>query len=115
MNFLGVVDIGGKSLVLAILAGVSQFFQAYFMPKPKISSGSNKKESFQESFSKSMNMQMKYIFPILVTFIAYRISGAIALYWVTSNVFAIGQQIYARRKKLSIIVHGHKMETVVEK
>ena len=115
MNFLGMVDIGGKSLVLAILAGVSQFFQAYFMPKPNVSSDSNKKGSFQESFSKSMNMQMKYIFPILVTFIAYRISGAIALYWVTSNVFAIGQQIYARRKKLSIIVHGHKMETVVEK
>ena len=111
MNFLGLVNIGGKSLVLAILAGVSQFFQAYFMPKPAISSDPNKKGNFQESFAKSMNMQMKYIFPLLVTFIAYRISGAIALYWITSNIFTIWQQIRASKKKLSIVVHGQK-ETI---
>src|SRR3990167_2328806 len=34
MMFLGVLDMGGKSLVLAILAGVSQFLQAHYMPKP---------------------------------------------------------------------------------
>ena len=96
MNFLGLLDIGKKSLVLAILAGISQFFQAYFMPKPNVSSDKN--GSFQESFGKSMNMQMKYIFPFLVTFIAYKISGAIALYWITSNIFTIGQQIYAAKK-----------------
>ena len=110
MNFLGLVNIGQKSLVLAVLAGVSQFFQAYFMPKPSVSSDPNKKVNFQESFAKSMNMQMKYIFPILVTFIAYRISGAIALYWITSNIFTIGQQIHANKKKLEIVVHGKKME-----
>src|SRR6185436_9436698 len=31
MNFLGLIDIAGKgSLVLATLAGISQYFQAYF-------------------------------------------------------------------------------------
>jgi YidC/Oxa1 family membrane protein insertase len=108
MKFLGLINIGQKSLLLAVLAGVSQFFQAYFMPKPVISS--DKSGSFQESFSKSMNMQMKYIFPILVTFIAYRISGAIALYWITSNIFTIGQEIRANKKKLEVVVHGKKME-----
>lgn len=104
MNFLGLIDIGGKSLVLAILAGASQFFQAYFMPKPSTPSSPNKKGSFQESFAKSMHMQMKYIFPILVTFIAYSISGAVALYWITSNVFTIGQQLYSNKKnKLKFI------------
>jgi len=110
MNFLGLIDIGGKSLVLAILAGVSQFFQAYFMPKPSLPSDPNKKGSFQENFAKSMNMQMKYIFPIVVTFIAYSISGAIALYWITSNIFAIGQQIYANKKKLSLVVQNEKQK-----
>ena len=113
MNFLGLIDIGGKSLVLAIMAGVSQFFQAYFMPKPAVSS--SKTGSFQESFAKSMSMQMKYIFPIIVTFIAYSISGAIALYWITSNLFAIGQQIHANKKKFSVVVHGEKVETEVIK
>lgn len=109
MNFLGLLDIGGKSLLLAILAGISQFFQAYFMPKPA-DSGANK-GSFQESFAKSMHMQMKYIFPFVVAFIAYSVSGAVALYWIVSNTFAVGQQLYANRKKVSIIVHGQKLET----
>ena len=100
MNFLGFINIGGKSLLLAVLAGISQFFQAYFMPMPIASSEKN--GSFQESFSKSMNMQMKYIFPLLVTFIAYRISGAIALYWITSNIFTIWQQIRAKKKGLVV-------------
>jgi YidC/Oxa1 family membrane protein insertase len=97
MNFMGIIDLGQKSLLLALIAGASQFFQAYYMPKPAVSS--NKDGSFQETFAKSMNTQMKYVFPVVVAFIAYTISGAVALYWITSNVFAIGQQIYANRQK----------------
>lgn len=102
MIFLGILDISQKSLVLAILAGASQFFQAYFMPKPPTpaaSSGAHLTPTFAESFGKSMNMQMKYIFPFVVAFIAYGISGAIALYWITSNIFTIFQQIYVEKKK----------------
>lgn len=97
MVFLGVLDISQKSLILAILAGVSQYFQAYLMPKPALPEKST--GSFQENFSKSMHTQMKYIFPFVVAFIAYSVSGAVALYWITSNIFAIGQQIYANKKK----------------
>jgi YidC/Oxa1 family membrane protein insertase len=97
MLFLGILDINAKSLILAILAGISQYLQAHFMPKPPASSGQT--GSFQESFAKSMQVQMKYVFPFLIAFIAYNVSGAIALYWVTSNVFAVGQQIYASKKK----------------
>ncbi len=97
MLFLGILNIGGKSLFLAILAGLSQYFQAHFMPQPAVSSGPT--NSFQDSFSKSMSMQMKYIFPFIVAFVAYSVSGAIALYWITSNIFAIGQQLYANKKK----------------
>lgn len=98
MHFLGLIDIGKKSLLLAILAGVSQFFQAYYMPKPPPPSADNK-GSFQESFAKSMQIQMKYVFPFLVAFIAYSVSGAVALYWVTSNIFTIFQQIYINKRK----------------
>jgi YidC/Oxa1 family membrane protein insertase len=102
MNFLGFWNIGGKSLILAILAGVSQFFQAYFMPKsPQADPNSKKDNSMQASFAKSMNMQMKYVFPFVVAFIAYNVSGAIALYWVTNNIFTIGQQIYVNKKNKS--------------
>lgn len=102
MNFLGVVDIAGKSLVLAVLAGASQYLQAHFMPKPITSQSDS--GSFQESFAKSMHMQMKYFFPVVVAFIAYSISGAVALYWITSNIFAVGQQIYSNHKKKSVVL-----------
>lgn len=102
MIFLGLVDISKKSLILAILAGVSQSLQAHFMPKPPLSGGTS--PSFQDSFGKSMNMQMKYVFPFLVAFIAYNISGAISLYWITSNLFMVGQQIYIKKKEFSSVV-----------
>ncbi len=98
--FLGVLDMGGKSLVLAVLAGVSQYLQAYYMPKPVSPTPvANSTPSFGETFGKSMNMQMKYVFPFVVAFISYTISGAIALYWITSNIFTVGQQIYVAREK----------------
>lgn len=96
MVFLGVLDLTKKSIVLAVLAGISQYFQATLMPKP-VSTGAET-GSFQESFAKSMQVQMKYVFPFLIAFIAYSVSGAIALYWVTSNMFAIGQQMYLNKK-----------------
>ena len=114
MIFLGLVDISKKSLILALLAGVSQFLQAHYMPK-SAPLKSTDKASFQESFAQSMQMQMKYFLPILIVFIAYNISGAVALYWITSNMFTVVQQIYANKKKISIVVHGHKLETLGEK
>jgi YidC/Oxa1 family membrane protein insertase len=106
MVFLGILDISGKSLFLAVLAGVSQYLQAHFMPKPA-PSAPGVSGSFAESFSKSMHVQMKYIFPFIVAFIAYSISGAVALYWITSNIFAVGQQIYFNKKK------GNKEEILI--
>ena len=97
MIFLGILDISQKSLVLAILAGVSQYLQAHFMPAPAPKSAGNA-GSFGESFAKSMHMQMKYVMPIVAAVVAYTISGAVALYWTTSNLFAIGQEIVVRRR-----------------
>lgn len=96
LMFLGFLDLAGRSLPLAVLAGVSQYFQAHFMPKPPAQTGAT--ASFQESFSKSMHIQMRYIFPFVVAFIAYTISGVVALYWITSNIFSIGQQVYSNKK-----------------
>lgn len=101
MIFLGLSDLSQKSLVLAILAGVSQYLQAHFMPKPATNTGAS--GSFAESFAKSMQMQMKYVFPVLITWIAYSISGAVALYWITSNIFTVGQQIYVNKTEKKVL------------
>lgn len=99
--FLGIIDLKGKSVVLALLAGVTQYLQARFMPHP-VSSG--KEGSFAESLTKSMHLQMKYLFPILMAFISYSISGAVALYFITSNIFAVGQQIYVDKKRKDLVI-----------
>ncbi len=98
MLFLGILDISQKGLiVLALLAGISQYFQAVLMPKPAVQNKDSK--SFQDNLTNSMQTQMKYVFPFVIAFIAYSVSGAVALYWITSNIFAIGQQLYANRKR----------------
>ena len=94
-TFLGLIDITGKSVVLALFAALTTFIQL------KISLGSQKPpkgNSFGDNLTRSMQVQMKYFFPILVFFIAYKISGVIALYWLTTNIFSIGQELYVRKK-----------------
>ena len=105
--FLGFLDLAGKSWPLAILAGLSQFIQARFMPKPK---NTGNKGSFGESFQKSMQLQMKYVFPVIVVFISYSISGAIALYWIVSNTFATLQHWYINKKsKPGVVVAAREI------
>jgi YidC/Oxa1 family membrane protein insertase len=103
-NFLGLVDLHGKSIVLALLAGITQFIQGYLaMPaKPKVEVvkdiDKNEPLTFQEQLSSSMQMNVKYILPIFVAIISYQISAAVALYWVTSNIFTIVQEWYIRKQ-----------------
>ena len=97
MLFLGLIDISKKSLGLAILAAVTQYFQIrYSMPAlpPKVASDT---PSFKDDFARSMQVQMKYGMPVIVFIAAYNFSAVIALYWVTSNLFAIGQELYVRK------------------
>lgn len=102
-NFLGLIEMGGKSLVLAILAGLTQFIQGYLSSpiKPKVEILKEgelpEKASFQEELSNSMQTNVKYILPIFIAIISWRISAAVALYFVISNIFTIAQEWYIRR------------------
>lgn len=97
-TFLG-FDLSGKSILLALLAGLSSYFQI------KIASQSQKSpqgNSFSDNLVRSMHLQMKYFFPVIVFFIAYSVSGVIALYWLTTNIFSVGQEIFVRRNLDSV-------------
>lgn len=102
MLFLGIIDISKKSLILAVLAGISQYLQLHFMPQPKAIL--NKESGTPEvDFARSMQTNMKYFFPLLLFFSLYAevngvsLTGAVALYFITSNIFAIGQQWYVKK------------------
>ncbi len=96
MEFIGLIDMGGKSIVLALIAGISQFIYTK-LSFPTFDT-SKKEQSFKNDLAKSMQIQMRYVLPVIVGVIAYTISAAIALYWATSNIFAIGQELFVRRR-----------------
>lgn len=107
-TFLGFFDITTKSLVLALLTGVTQFVQARIMfNKTK---NEPQKEDIMGDFMKSMQIQMQFVLPIVMMFISYSLGSVIALYFITSNLFSIAQELYLR-KKLS----KEKEESLVNK
>jgi YidC/Oxa1 family membrane protein insertase len=105
-NFLGLIEMSSKSIFLGLLAGVTQFIQGYLSTpvKPKnleIVKEIGKQEepkTFQEQLSDSMQMNVRYILPVFIAFVAWKISAAVALYWIVSNIFTIAQEWYIRRQ-----------------
>ena len=105
-NFLGLIEMGSKSIFLGILAGATQFIQGYLATPVKSKKLEVVKEigktddqkSFQEQLSDSMQMNVRYILPVFIGFVAWKISAAVALYWIVSNIFTITQEWYIRRQ-----------------
>lgn len=98
MNFLGLVDIASKSLILAIGAGLTQFIHINLtMPKLK-ERDLNKEPDFKEDFARNMQVQMKYVTPVLIGFVSYSMSAAIAVYFMVSNIVTIAQEFYFIKK-----------------
>lgn len=99
-NFFSLFDITEKSWGIALVAGLSQFVQAYVYRKrtevPK-ELQKPKGTSFQADFERSMNLQMQYVFPVLIVFFSHSLSAGIALYWTTSNLFSILQELSMHR------------------
>ena len=95
--FLGFVDVEAKkNIIFAILAAVSQYFQIKLsVPAmgPKTAGG-----GFQDDLMRNMQTQMKYVFPVMILVTSYSLPTALAIYWIVSNLFMIGQEIYIRRQ-----------------
>ncbi len=111
--FLGVFDMGGKSIFLALIAGILQYFQMKFSLPPLINNDKKNttgKMSFKDEFARNMSIQMRYVLPVFVFFISYSISAAVALYWATNNLFSVTHELIVK-KKADKIVHGSKINT----
>lgn len=96
LEFIGIISVAGKSVVLAILAGLSQFLQAHMALSGTMKPSAND-NSMQGNFQRVMGMQLKYVFPFIIAVISYTTSGAIALYFITTNLAGSLQEWYVRR------------------
>lgn len=97
MVFLGIV-LSNKSIILATLAAITQYYQIKLSIPPLPAQSDDAKPSFKDDFARSLNMQMRFMLPLIVFGVSYSISAAIALYWTTSNLFSIAQELYVKRK-----------------
>lgn len=94
--FIGLIDLAKPSIVLAILAAAGQFYQTKMLmakQPPTVPS----KDGKSPDFAQIMNKQMLYLGPALTLFIGIKFPAGLALYWLVSTLFAIGQQMYLER------------------
>jgi YidC/Oxa1 family membrane protein insertase len=102
-TLFGVVDLAAKkNIILAILAGATQYYQVYQIT-PKVTDPNDP--------TASANKIMVWMFPLLTAWIGYTMIAALPLYWAVSNSVSILQQTIIMREEVD------KMEeaTVVTK
>jgi len=97
--FLGIFDMTDRSVILALLAGATQFWHTRMSLPPLPPRDPNAAPSMKDDFARNMQLQMRYVLPVIITIFAYTISAAIALYFVISNVASIVQEFYIRRHR----------------
>ena len=103
----GFLDLAKNAPVIAVLAGVFQFFHSRFSlakttagnltpPKNKVGTGTPPLD-----FS-AMNKQMLYFFPVMIIIIGWRLPAGLVLYWAVSTLFSIFEQIYINKSSRKI-------------
>ncbi|MDD4333321.1 MAG: YidC/Oxa1 family membrane protein insertase [Patescibacteria group bacterium] len=94
---LGLVDLSKPNIILAVLAGAAQFWQAKMMTtkKPPIQSTGAKDENMMAV----MNKQMLYMMPVLTVFIGLTLPGGLTLYWFITTLLTALQQLYMFKKR----------------
>lgn len=97
-HFLGIINLQKPNVVLAFLAGISQFVQSKMTlpktPHQKFGGGQAQKTGLQGLFQK----QMLYFFPFFTVLILWNLPSAIGLYWLVTTIFSIIQQHFAFKK-----------------
>ena len=100
IHFLGLFDITKSSIILSIGAAIAQYLQLEFSLRQmkKTSPNASGKGPASADLAQNMTKQMKYIFPVIIFLISYRLSGVLSLYWIATNLFTLGQEFYVRRR-----------------
>ncbi|MFH1427439.1 MAG: YidC/Oxa1 family membrane protein insertase [Patescibacteria group bacterium] len=94
---LGFLDLAKPNIMLALLAGAAQYWQAKMMmtKKPPIKASGAKDESMMAI----MNKQMLYFMPALTIFIGLTLPGGLTLYWFITTLLTALQQMYVFKKR----------------
>lgn len=96
--WIGLVDLTKPNWLLAVIAAISQYIQiSLAMPKIKPNVAN------PNDFAQTMNKQMRYMMPGMIFVISLGVPSAVTLYWVTSNLFMIGHELFFRSRHQNFI------------
>lgn len=106
--FLGLIDLTHPSLFLAIATAVVQFLQLQFSLASYQAKQQPSSSSGPADMANAMTKNMKYFVPLLAFASTYWIiparfpqaASVIALYWMTSSLMTLLQELYIRKKHL---------------
>lgn len=100
--FLGLFLVTTPNIILAVIAAAMQFVQAYYAipvpppaKQPVDKKAASSPESMQEEFGRAIALQARFVLPVVIGIVSYT-SGAIALYFITSNAVMLLQELLAR-------------------
>lgn len=89
--FINLIDLSERSILIVGLAAVFQYLHGR-LTLPKIESGQEMPPAMKVA------KQMVWLGPILTVVILYSLPAAVGLYWLTTSVFSLLQQIYINRQ-----------------
>ncbi len=100
MEFLGILDMSKRSIILAVLAALTQlvYTRLSMGPRQKALESTPVEASLSGDIAKSFDLQARYMLPVIIGVIAYTIPAAAPLYWVTSNMLMILQEYATGRR-----------------
>lgn len=103
-GFWGLLDLSVPNPVIAILAGLAQFWQGHMLmrQRPVVKN----KDTKDEDFAAMMNQQMTYVMPIVTAWIAWTFPSGLGVYWFLSTFLLALQQWY--------VFHRHPKETYAD-
>lgn len=92
----GFLHLNERNIILAVAAGVAQFFQTKMLqvPPPAVDSAGAQDEKTMSM----VNKQMLYFMPILTIIIGLRFPAGLTLYWFLTTLLTIFQQWYIFRQ-----------------
>lgn len=102
-NFLGLFELTERSIIWAVLAGLSQFIHMKLTSHSTGSSAAPKGD-----FGKAFSFQMTYGMPVIIFFAALSFPAAVSLYWTTSNIFSTVHEGFVRRKLCAPHAHDSR-------
>jgi len=95
------MNLAVPSIILAVLAGGAQFWQAQMMVKrkPPLVKGKEIKGSSDEKMLSVMNKQMVYFMPFITIIIGISMPAGLTLYWFLTTLLMALQQLWMFKKK----------------